>query len=239
MKQEIAHREYRELPAANTYASAVAQLQKAASEFYKGKSEILHPTFVKDNGSIIFRPLTFKEDLVAIVEDFETLRNPDGSKRSTAERLTLFNNYKDSCTGIKYKKNSTKFKIEPVCKDLITIPPGFNRPFIGIDYESASGIELDSSKGKYSQLLTKKQVLELPAWKEAAEGDTEILKTYTNIVFKALKQDEAMGFWPLQNTQEDQLRALYVFNLVGSSGAGGNYDLDDDARLLLVQPKAP
>ena len=81
-------------------------------------------------------------------------------------------------------------------------------------------------------------MLEHPAWLAAVEGDKPLLKADSDIVFKALKQEKAMGFWPIQDVIEDQLRALYVNGLDSGSYAGGNSNLDYDARLLLAQSRS-
>jgi hypothetical protein len=78
-------------------------------------------------------------------------------------------------------------------------------------------------------------VLEHPAWLAAVEGDKSLLRAHSDIVFKALKQEKAMGFWPIQDVIEDQLRVLCVYYLNDNSGANGNYS---DACLLLAQPNS-
>ena len=241
MKQKMADKTYQLLPEQGSfpnYATAVHSLQDTAANDYRKNGMIVHPVFVKDDNSLIFRPLTFKENLQAKVEDFETQKNPEGTKRSMGDRLRLFTTFLDSCTGTGYQKGTTKFKIIPLCKELITIAKNFSQPYIQKPYDQMEGIELDTSKGKYRELLTQAEVLKHPAWLAAVGGDKPLLKAYSNIAFKALKQEKAMGFWHRTEISEDQLRALYV-NLLNSNSYpyDTNY-LYNFARLLLAQPNS-
>ena len=156
MKQ-TANRTYKLLPEQGSfpnYATAVHELQKAAADGSRKNGITVHPVFVRDDNSLIFRPLTFKENLQAKVEDFETLRNPDGTKRTMEDRLKLSNTFLDSCTGTGYQKGAAKFKLIPLCIELITIAENFGQPYIKKPYNQMEGIELDTSKGKYRELLT-------------------------------------------------------------------------------------
>jgi len=221
---------------ANTYALGIHALREACVN----DSNCAHPKFVKKDGSSIYRPLTFEENIRARLDDYNTLQNPDGSARSDKERLNLFNTWLDSCTGIAYKKESTLFKIITESEDLINIPKGFNDSYIAADYSKLQGVELDSSHEIYNQLLTRKQVMEHPAW-NAAVGDKHLIKDYAGLIFK-LRNGDNMGFWNRQNTPEDELRTLYV-NYIGSNSIAGGYDdLYNDGRfvrVIHVAPKAP
>ncbi|MFH1456327.1 MAG: hypothetical protein ABIF40_05260, partial [archaeon] len=124
---------------ANTYALGVHKLRNEC------KLEDSHPTFVLD-GNRVFRPLTFRETIEARVNDYETLKDRDGNVRSKEDQLKLFKRYLHSCTGVAYKKSTTKFKIIPVCADLIGIDKDFNQHFLPINYANLTGIELDSSQ---------------------------------------------------------------------------------------------
>jgi len=195
---------------------------------------------VEIEGSNLVRPLTFKENIEARVNDYKTLTNPDGSKRTKEERLHLFSRWLDSCTGVVYKKKTSKFKIVPVCNELVTIDKGFGGAYLTIDYDKVVGTELDRKNAKYEELLTKAEVLEHPAWLTAVEEDRTLLEKYTQIVFSELKekynQDTGMIFWVTSNTAQDQGRALFVYYLVISSGAYGNDNLNSDGSFLQVAP---
>ena len=139
------------MPSARTYALGVEELRQAS----------------------VKRPFTFKENLQARVEAYES-----GDYR-------LFETWLNSCTGIVYKAGTTRFKIIPSCAELIGINKDFSHSFLPVEYDTIAGVELDSSKGKYNHLLTKAEVLEHPAWLASVEGDRTLLSAYTDIVFKA------------------------------------------------------
>jgi hypothetical protein len=219
------------MPQIGTYAKGVHALREAC----KAEGNSVHPTFTRDDGSQIYCPLTFKENIEARVNDYETLENPDGSERTKEERLKLLNIWLDSCAGIANKKESTKFKIVPVCKELILIDKNFNQFYLPVNYELVDGVELDSKKGKYNKPLTKPEVLEHPGWREAVEEDKKLLETYRDIVFAEKgNPNKLMGFYVGSKTNSDQLRALCVGNLGYDSNADGRYYFNDDGSFLRV-----
>ena len=179
--------------------------------------------------------LTFAETIRARVEDYERLTDDDGNERSEADRLRLFNKYFDTVTGVAYKADTTKFKLIDRADDLVHIDKDFNKEFLPCDYDALSGVELDTSKGKYGQLLTKDEVLAHPFW-NAVVPDYPTLETYTNIVFTQ-KPGKRMISWPRTNVTSNELRALVV-SMNNSSDANGSNDLNDYARLLRVTHRA-
>lgn len=227
---------YTQLPKADTYAVGVVALRTQLN----ANPSNAHPQFILPNGSSVYRPLTFRENIEARIIDYNRDKNIDGSKRTDAQKLELFNTWIDSCTGIAYKKKTKLFKISPICGELITIDNGFNSAFLPVDYSKFSGNELDSSMGVYNQDLSLSQVLVHPAWIAALEDDKALLKEYAGITFNILKtkysKEEGMGFYVRSDTTKDELRALYV-NLIGSDSSAIGYDnLSDYARFLLVAP---
>ena len=76
-------REYVLMPPTKTYALGVDALRKS----YENGDCPLQPIYTKPDGSRIVRPLTFKENLQARVEDYNILNNPDGSAKTDNERL--------------------------------------------------------------------------------------------------------------------------------------------------------
>ncbi|MDP3733976.1 MAG: hypothetical protein Q8R37_01995 [Nanoarchaeota archaeon] len=218
---------YKIMPQTNNYASSVYQLRRHCEQ----EKSTTHPTFVID-GKTVHRPFTFKENIQARVEDFYTLYDENGKKRDLQDRLRLFNIWLDSCTGIAYKANSSKFKIIPQCEQLITIDEVFNEQFLPIDYDSVDGIRLNRNEGTYNQLLTPEQVLNHPAWLAAVEENKPLLQEYINIVFSQRK-GKNMGFWLRTNIMEDhQLRAVFVSNLSNNSNASGNSNLSSYGAFL-------
>jgi len=230
------YKDYILMPMTSTYPLGVEALQK---ELIRLKSTI-HPTFVKSDGSKIYRPLTFKEDIKARVENYELRIDPVTKReRSEAERLFLITErWLDSCTAMVYKAGTTKFKIIPQSSDLICIPAGFRESFMRVEYSRYKEPELDSSKNKYNTALTKGEVLNHPAWITAVEEDRSLLAEYTNIIFNALKskygRETGMGFYVRERPETDQLRALCVVNLNFNSNANGVDNLDKFGSFLLV-----
>lgn len=222
---------------ADTYAKGAYALQKACQK----RTDSPHPQFTLDDGSQIYRPLTFKEVIQAKVIDYNTLHNEEGNERDLEDRLRFFNHWIDSCTGMAYKAGTTKFKVVPVCKELITIKKGFNEEFLPIEYDSIVGLELDTGEGKYDTSLTKKEVMNHKAWLAAVDEDKSLLKEYRNIVFDQLKakydRDIGMGFYFADvGEEDDELRALFVNNLDNNSNADGNNNLLSNGSFLLVAP---
>ena len=177
------NRKYLLLPRTTTYALGVQQLRDECAKDPNPN----HPTYTLSDGSKVIRPLTFKENLEARVNEYNTLKNADGSNRTKEERLRLFNTCLDSCCGTAYQRGSTKFKIILQCSELISIDSAFNQSFLPIDYSQIkNGIELDSANGIYSVatnkvLLTRTQVLEHQGWLVLAEGDKSLLSNSYDI----------------------------------------------------------
>ena len=221
-----------------TYSKAAEALDKAAREFYSQNRQmpIAHPIFVKRDGSLVFRPLTFRENLQKKIDDFETLKNPDGSEKSMDERFRLFRVCLSSCTGIAYKANSAKFKIIPLCEQLVTIPKYFRKSSIFINYSGIKGIKLDSKNGKYCQRLARKEVLKHSGWNIAVEEDRGLLEVYSKIVFDALNE-KAMGFYLSNRTSLDKLWPLVIDLGDILSCANGANHLNIGTTLRVVHPK--
>jgi hypothetical protein len=167
----------------------------------------------------IHRPLTFRENLQVRINDYES--------KEGDEKLRLFNHLIDSCTGVAYKAGTRMMKIIPECRQLIAIDETFNDPFMAVIYDGLVGEELDLTRGKYDELLTKDEFIAHPAWLASIEGDQALLRAYSDIVFSELKrqynQDTGMRFWVRPQPSDDELRALFVGNLYNDSNAYGNY----------------
>ncbi len=213
------------MPQTDTYALGAYKLREACI----AENNKVHPKFKLDDGSEIYRPLTFKETLEARLQQKD-----------------LFNKWNDTCTSITYKANSTQFKITPISKQLITINKNFAREFLPANYNSVQGTELDSTQDKYNELLLFDEVPEHQGWLEAAEGDKQLLKKTAEKVWETKKlsksKDKAMGFRITQNPTQDQLRALFVYDLSGSSNADGNRHLDlyyGGSFVRAAQPQKP
>ena len=235
---------FTQLDLTSTYAEGIKQLQIGAD--MTRNLDPLHKT-TKQDGSQIYRPLTFHETIASMVEDYNTLQNPDGTDRTKEERLRLLNHCQDSCTSVTSKARSTRFKINQLEQRLIEIPEVFNESFLEANYKSAIREELDTTEGIYNQRLTHSQVLEHKGWLTALEEDKKLLTDFSDIVFtelserrKQLKENvKAMGFYVVSKPAENQLGALFVGYLDDDSdalGGGLNYYA---SFLLLAQKSAP
>ncbi len=220
----------------NTYALGVQALREAC------KKEPLspHPKLLREDGGVMYRPLTFRENLYARVTDFNQEHDGVGNKRTLDDRLRFFNRRLDPCTGIAYKAGENRMKIVPVCENLIEIASLFNESFLPINYDSLGGEELDRSVGKYNVLLTRNEVIDHPAWLAAVEHDKTLLKEYADIVFAQLQEkyqrNTGMRFWIRDTTATDELHALLVHYLDCYSDAGGYNSLSYNGSFLLVAP---
>jgi len=161
------------------------------------------------------RPLTFKENILVRVEAYES------------GDTSLFDVRLNSCTGMVYKKRTTKFKIVPYCKQLRTIPKDYPSAVMSIDYSTINGIELDSSTAKYNQPLRKAEILDHAGWLEIMEGDRALLKNYIDILNAVNKNDEMMCFVLRQHILTDELISVFV----GSSTSYFNVDGTNDLNL--------
>jgi len=131
------------------------------------------------------RPLTFKETIEARLNAYKTGMTEDEKK------FLLFCCWLSTCTGIAYpasnSANPNKFKIIPICEELINLDYKFKESFLKTHYNSLQGEELDRSQGISEALLTKKQAKAHPVWLAAVEGDRTLLSEYANLVFSLFK----------------------------------------------------
>jgi hypothetical protein len=217
------------MPKTTTEVQGIHALRKAC----EAESNSAHPQFPRDDGSRIYRPLTFKEDIEARVNDYESNTGND-------ERLRLFNRWLNSCTAVVYKAGTTKFKIIPLSPELVTLPEDFSDAYFPIDYDAIAGTELDRNGAVYNTLLAKSDVLDHPAWRAAVEDDVDLLRTYADIVFTERSADKQMAFWTRNQPANDELRALSVSDLSSSSYANGDDDLYNYGSFLRVaQERTP
>ncbi len=228
------NKNYTLMPETETYAWAVEALR----ESYKNGECTLQPLYTKPDGSCIARPLTIRENLQALVENYNTLKNADGNVRNGYERMHLFGRSLDSCTGITFKACTSKFKIVPKCGELITIDKDFKGSFLQVDYNFIDGIELDSNDAKYGTLLTSSEVKSHPAWLTAVEEDAALLSEYADILFSLLKKQykrtDWMSFNILSNPETYELSSLYINNL--NDDSNGFNGLDCKGSFIMIVP---
>ena len=206
---------YEFMSRADTYAEGVHALRES---YVEKEAEVPSQLLFGTDGQKIIRPLTFRENILARVEDFETLKNNDGRMRTIEDRLRLFDTWLDSCSGVVYSsQNEDDFMIIPECKELITIPRDFNDEYIQVDYASlqGKGFSLKRSQAKYNQHLTESEVISHPAWIASVGEDMSLLSMYTSIVFNNLKDREgkAMGFYLRARMREDLLKNIFMYGI--------------------------
>ncbi len=229
--------EYALMPLQNTYAKGVHTLRNS----YVRKEEVPSQLWYKSNGQKLVRPLSFRENLLARVDNFETLKNKDGSVRTMEERLKFFNMWFDSCTGLAYSsQNENDFMIISICEELIIMPENFRKEYLLIDYThfQSKGFSLKRSQAKYCQALTHSEVITHPAWIASVEEDIGLLCTYASIVFDQTneRRNESMSFYLKDKMEKDQLRGMFVSNLDDSSFASASNYFYVDSSFLRAAP---
>ena len=68
----------------NTYANAVHELQDSL----RSNPSQAHPIFISSSGTKLFRPLTYKENIEARINDFETKKNPESLSKVKFEKFS-------------------------------------------------------------------------------------------------------------------------------------------------------
>src|SRR3989344_4449523 len=212
------------LVSASSWFSALQSLRQQGS----GKT-------IAINGQTYVRPFTMKENLQARIEDYNTLTNTDGTQRTEEERRRFFNTWLDSCSGIHYLAGTTRFKIIPRSNELITLAQAPINEYLSVPYAQTSGTELNRTRSKYYQNLSRAEVLKHPAWLAAVEEDQVLLGEAFDImgaVNNAPADWKGMGFFVYPDKTQDELRPLFVNGQDGCGNAIGRNLLYDDGRLL-------
>jgi len=187
-KSEPKFNRYEINPPEKTYALSLHSLRNSASI-------LSHPS-ITHNGETLIRPLTFKETLEVIINDFETKTNHDGLERSMEERFALFERGFCTCTGMVSRPDEKRIKIIPMAIPLILLDRNHDYAYTPICYKSVQGIEL-RIKGGYEYNLTKKKFLKHKGMLALVERDKHLLKTYANIIYspekgKSINEKEMM-----------------------------------------------
>ncbi len=211
---------------ASTYALGVEALANSCS------NNTGHPYIILPNGAQIPRPLTFEESIRAIVENYNTIEKPDGTKRSKDDREALMCYRVDTCSAIAYEHFSANFKLVQMSMDLINITPGFVKPSIKLDYDSVQGTELSLSGAKYSEKLNPLQAYRHEAW-NALVADGVLLKSYLTLVFR-LNKSADFGFYTYQGASGNEMRSIVNICKHQKNGVRGDMDLNGQARFIRV-----
>ena len=213
-----------ELVSASSWFSALQVLRQQGSE-----------KTIAINGQTYVRPFTLKENLQARIEDYNTLTNPDGTRRTEEKRKRFFNTWLDSCSGTHYLAGTTRFKIIPCSNELITLAQAPVDDYLSVHYTQTLGTELDSARGKYNQDLSRVEVLEQPAWLAAVEEDRVLLGEAFDVmrtVKKAPADWKEMGFYVWPSQVQDELRPLFTSSRGRGGIAGDGGLLCSDGRFL-------
>ncbi|MFH1439434.1 MAG: hypothetical protein ABIG89_02635 [Candidatus Woesearchaeota archaeon] len=198
------------LPTKSTYAQATSALVTACQE---DRLSAQPTAFGKPRG------LTFLELYVA------RKMNED-----------LWNTSFDTCMGIAYSKDDNlRFKVSPVCKELIEIPADYNIAGLPVVYADFDGVELDRSEGTFNTLFTSRdQLMASQFYDIAFEGNSAIKEYAAKKMFDNFEYRNAFGIWLLNFVNEDQIRGIWVYDRDDGSSAGGNLNLLNYSRFLRV-----
>ncbi len=183
-------------------------------------------------GKVQPRPLTIRETIEAVVQNYETLLRADGSTRTKEERLVLLRLPFDTGSAIVYEKMpSEKCKIVSLASQLTELDTAVG-PCVFVDYAAISGVELNFTQGKYNSFfgLSKSEVETHPGW-NAVVGDAALLKTFRDIVFSEAGTDRAMKFCVRGPVRESQLHPLYL-NWLEEKSNIGDCDMNCGAGFL-------
>ena len=236
--------EYILMPPSADYASGVDELQIQCAR----ENNQNHPKFTLPDGRVVHRPLTFKENCLARLNQFNTFTNSDGSRRTLEQRTKFMVEDINSCCGIAYPSGgSSKFKLILQSPELIDISPSFNKEFYPIDYaQLPCTYELDKSEVRYNLNLDPNEIDSHKGWLALFEDDAAALCDYRQMVGIILalhtirnRPLEYMSFCLLDvPPQKDQLKTVYVRNLVYQSCAvgGGYLNRRSNFRFLRCKP---
>ena len=202
----------------STYALGLHALQEACQK----ENNQHHPQITLPDGRKVYRANTFLEDILARMNDWETLTDGNGNTRTEDERKRYFITWLDSCGGIAYKQKTTKLKLQLICPQLMGIAKDHKSAFLSVNYAGFSGQEFDSSAPNFVH----------DAWLYLLEGRTDVYTDYLKTLKTITGRDVIPGFWKQQNTTTDELRAVFVDNLDIISGANGSSYLDNNGRFL-------
>jgi hypothetical protein len=206
----------------DTYSRAVHSLY---SQLKLREEQGLSINQPRTSNGEMYRPLTFKENCIARIDD-----------------ISLFETFLHSCTGVASKADSTLFKVKPECPELIIIPEGYSKSFLPVDYSSFDGFEVDRS-------MHSKKDMWLLSYGGINKENEEVYDAYSAkyIDFKEEKAGRKFNesekekllennfkTYTVENASEDQLRALCVYADNSYSYAFGYDILGSNARLLRV-----
>ena len=208
----------------STYALGLHALQEACIQ----ENNQNQPQIVIPDNRKVYRANTFLENILARMNDWETLRDSNGNKRTPKDRKRYFNTWLNSSGGIVYQSNSTKLKLQLVCPQLMGIAKDFSKKFLPVDYNSFSGdATLDRSSPNFVR----------DGWLALLEGKTDVYANYFKMLKEIAEREINPKFWAYskEHSKGDDLLAVYV-NSFGYSGVVGSNFLNLSGRFLRRSP---
>jgi hypothetical protein len=213
--------QYLLMPRTSTYALGLHELQEACE---REKNQNQQQITLPDNRKV-YRANTFLENIMARMNDWEILVNPDGSERTPEDRKRYFTTWLDSSCGIAYQKGSTKLKLQLVCPELMGIAKDFAQAFLPVNYASFRGdVTLDSGSDNFVR----------DGWLALLEGKEDVYTQYLKVLKEIVGKKITPDFWARSKygLKTDELRAVCVSYLDYSSVADGGNSLDNGGRFL-------
>lgn len=198
---------YRGVVSGSSYLDGLLALQQA---YVDERCPQAHPIRLNEDRKGLLCaavPLSIQENIRARVEEYETRFNADGSHRTEEERTYLFSLPLASRTGIAYKKESTKFKVNPdhpameVVNPLhieleINLQPKLRvfqpEACIPIDYDKLRWPEFDSYGATAASPFmqggfTERDAVDFPVWQMLVQ-DEALRRTYFRILLPLVER---------------------------------------------------
>ena len=219
------------MPLTSTWAQGYYALRAACEENDKNGRTVTHPTYLLE-GLLIYRPLTFGENLRARIADARVYNND-------LTQALSWSRWNESCTAIIYGTDG-KFKIQKISHDLLSLAPDFRQKFVQGRYDTVvannvSAMEFVRRGAKYNEGLTQDEVRRHPFWQFVADGNTDVLWEYTQLQWAGKQPGyKGMGVWLRDSPTNGELRALFVGSRSVGSGAVGKVSLGGSGSFLRV-----
>ncbi len=192
---------------------------------------------INDEDQVV-RPLTFKENMEKLVNEFES----EIRFKTYEEQLKFMQpEYLYSCTGIVIAGGNQNIRIIPQCSELIMIKEDYNTEICIECYFSnvqGEGVTIDTSKLICGRGLTKYEALEHDGWKALFEFDRSLYRAYVDIVYSIAQEKfqykdvRAMAFNTLK-VMKDQIRTVTQLNNTFDIVTGAH--LQNPTNFLLLE----
>jgi hypothetical protein len=210
-----------------TYSGAVRGLRDLLNDEPNG-----HP-YMTIGGSIkIYHQLTFRQNILARVNDYETR-----TKRTDNERNRLFLMYLDTSSAIIYPTITSKFKISKLNEELIHIPKYDAGKYLDVNYAAFKDTEFNIWDITYNTPLKKNAFLHHKVYRMLFDDDVKLMETYWNIAYSLTKNSDMMELTIFPQSPFDRLHALSIGGTGKNFCTSGISGLNTDTRLLRIKSK--